>query len=310
MSLNRNIIREYVKKYSKGSTRSIARIIMKENPTVFTNYDDIRIEVRRIKKELNIESKEEHIPEGLINDFKTIELDSKKVLLLSDIHLPFHDKSSLELAVNFDKDIDTILLNGDILDCYALSKFERDPRRRLFKDELDIGKKFLSYLRNKFKKSRIIFKFGNHEERFQRYIYYNAPELFGINEIYLENLLEFNKYGIELYKNKEPIRLTHLYILHGHEYRTYVNSVSPSRSIFLRTKANTIIGHYHISSTFQESSINGKFITCWSTGCLCDLHPEYMPLNKWNLGFAIIESDSKSFNVNNYKIINNKVFNT
>ncbi|MCM8827549.1 MAG: metallophosphoesterase [Candidatus Omnitrophica bacterium] len=286
-------------------------MLIRDHPLIFNNFEAVRVEVRAIKKELNIESKSETIPEGFFNDFKTIEIKGNfKVLLLNDIHIPYHDKKSLELAVNkFDK-IDIVILNGDIIDCYSLSKFERDPRRRFFKDELETAKKFLSYLRNKFKKSRIIYKFGNHEERFQRFIYYTAPELVGVNEIYLENLLELNNFGIEMYNNKEPIKLGHLYVLHGHEYKGYNNLVSPARGIFLKTKSNTVIGHYHISSTFQDTSISGKFTTCWSVGCLCDLHPEYMPLNRWNLGFAYVETFNEEFNLSNYKIINNKVFST
>lgn len=303
-----DIIREYVKKYDKASSRSLARMIMKDYPQIFRNYEVLRTKVRLVKKELKIPSKPE-IPEGIFNEYKTIEITGKhNILLLSDIHIPFHDKSALELAVNYQKKIDTIILNGDILDCYSLSKFQRDPRKRLFVEEIKVARKFFEYLRSKFKKARIIFKFGNHEERYQSYIYYTAPELFGINEIYLENILRLDNYGIEVYKNKEPIKTSHLYILHGHEYKGGSNLVSPSRSIYLKTKSNTIIGHYHTSSTFQDTSISGKFTTCWSTGCLCDLHPEYLPLNRWNLGFAIIETDKDKFNVNNFKIIGDKVY--
>ena len=50
-------------------------------------------------------------------------------------------------------------------------------------------------------------------------------------------------------------------------------------------------------------------MACWSTGCLCDLHPRYMPLNKWNHGFAIVDLDTAGgFSVRNFRIIDGKVY--
>ncbi len=311
MSLILQTVKEYLQKFDRASDRSITRMLMRDKPLLFYNFETTRRYVRKMRKELKIESKPENIPEGVLNDFRTIEINGNyRTLILSDIHIPYHNKKALELAVNFNKKYDIIILNGDIMDCYSISKYEVDPEKRFLKDELITTRKFLSYLREKFKKSLIIFKFGNHEERYQKFLYYKAPELVGINEIYLENLLNLEKLGIEVYKNKQPIKLNHLYILHGHEYYGSSNLVSPARGIFLKTKANTVIGHFHVSSNYQEASINGKFTTCWSVGCLSDLHPQYMPLNRWNLGFATVETYKDEFNFNNYKIIGDKVFNT
>ena len=53
---------------------------------------------------------------------------------------------------------------------------------------------------------------------------------------------------------------------------------------------------------------NGKVVTTWSVGALCGMKPDYMPYNKWNLGFAEIEFDkNRDFEVYNKRIINNKV---
>jgi hypothetical protein len=84
--------------------------------------------------------------------------------------------------------------------------------------------------------------------------------------------------------------------------------VNPARGFFLKTKANFLGGHHHASSTHTESDINDNIIGAWSMGCLCELHPHYHPINKWNHGMATVEIDrSGEFNVNNIKIINGKV---
>lgn len=47
----------------------------------------------------------------------------------------------------------------------------------------------------------------------------------------------------------------------------------------------------------------------WSTGCLCDLHPDYAPLNKWNHGFAFVEVfNGGKFEVQNLFISDGKVY--
>jgi len=52
-----------------------------------------------------------------------------------------------------------------------------------------------------------------------------------------------------------------------------------------------------------------RAVVRWSTGCLCDMHPRYQPLNEWNHGFTIVETDNRgNYQVNNYKIINNEIY--
>ena len=63
-------------------------------------------------------------------------------------------------------------------------------------------------------------------------------------------------------------------------------------------------GHWHQTSEHAESTLGGRSIACWSTGCLCELHPPYMPLNKWNHGYAIVDvTAGGNFQVQNKKII-------
>jgi hypothetical protein len=61
----------------------------------------------------------------------------------------------------------------------------------------------------------------------------------------------------------------------------------------------------HNSVVYDDNNI-----MCWSTGCLCELEPSYMPLNNHNHGAAIVEVDhlTGSFKVENFIIINGKVY--
>ena len=85
--------------------------------------------------------------------------------------------------------------------------------------------------------------------------------------------------------------------------------VNAARGVFMRAKSSMLIGHVHSTSNHSETNIKEEPISCWSTGCLCTLAPDYDPHNtKHNVGFAqiLVEKDG-NFEVLNKRIINNKI---
>jgi len=136
----------------------------------------------------------------------------------------------------------------------------------------------------------------------------HAPELYGLEAIKLESVLELSDMGVTVVTDKRIIRAGHLNIIHGHEYIYSIsNPVNPARGLYNRAHKSALCFHHHQTSEHTEPSINGDIVTCWSAGCLCDLHPRYMPLNKWNLGFAVIRKTDGMFLVDNKRIVNYKV---
>jgi len=129
-----------------------------------------------------------------------------------------------------------------------------------------------------------------------------------VDEFELENIIKARANGITIIGDKRIIKANGLNIIHGHEFSTgFFSPVNVARGLFLRGKTSAIQGHNHQTSEHTESDMNEKITTTWSTGCLCELHPEYMPLNKWNHGFAIIDMIKGSFEVRNKRIFNGKV---
>ncbi len=65
-------------------------------------------------------------------------INHNNILLLSDIHVPYHNIQALTLALKYglENEVNTILLNGDVIDFYAISRFEKDPRKRNFGHEV------------------------------------------------------------------------------------------------------------------------------------------------------------------------------
>jgi hypothetical protein len=236
----------------------------------------------------------------------------ERCLVLSDIHIPFHDRDALITALDYGKGKEptVILLNGDTCDFHAISKWETDPRERRFAEELKSIREFLSVLRESFPRARIIFKLGNHEERFESYMFTKAPELLDVADFEFNSLLKFKDLGIEEVRDKNQIRLGELSVIHGHEYRFMIsNPVNPARGLFLRARAHAMCGHFHQTSHHQAKDINGHGIAVWSTGCLCQLNTPYLPYNEWRHGFAYVEVDNQGkFEVRNHFISKGKVY--
>lgn len=312
---------------------TLAKLLFaKENP-VFNSVDHARSTIRRArgnagnagKKSATHQSKAaEHATKlNIANPFHLPASDetiyeqfilpksATRILLLSDVHVPYHNIKALSAAIDFGikNDANTIIFNGDTLDCYQLSRFQKDPRKRSFADELESCRDLLRVFRQLFDGVPIYFKLGNHEERFENYMKTRAPELLGNPEFELKNLLRSGELGITFIGDKRIIRAGKLNILHGHEFgQSIFSPVNPARGYYNRAKANVICGHNHQSSNHSENNLDGNVVTTWSTGCLCELNPAYLPINKWNHGFAFVTiDDNANFYVDNMKIIDGKI---
>jgi hypothetical protein len=200
-------------------------------------------------------------------------------------------------------------LNGDIWDCYALSRFGKNPDFRDFKQELQAMKQFLMALRNNFPNAKIVYKEGNHERRFQHQLLDKAPDFFGVEEFRIEVLLGLYDLSITWVQDKRIIKIGKLNVLHGDETAGGgAGGVNPARGLHLKTQTTSMCGHFHRVSQHTSKTLNEHFIGCWSIGCLCYMNPDYMPINQWSHGFAIVyREDDNNFVVDNKRIINGKI---
>lgn len=303
------------------SKKKLGEILHQRHPTEFKDAEYGRVAIRRstgtagdkMRKQI-IYSRTDYefkLPKPEKNDYRKFIVHGKRIGILSDIHLPYYDEQALQAAIAYLKKWkpDTIILNGDIIDAYHLSRFEKDSRNRSFKYELDMLKEFFNELKRIFKNVHIVFVCGNHESRYEKMILQRIPELVDLGLFSFENVIDARNLGIEVVSSKRLVMAGKLNIGHGHEMPVGIAApVNPARGFFLKTKANFLGGHFHQHSSHMESDINGKQIGAWSTGCLCDLHPSYMPINKWSHGFATVEVEKGGeFHVDNLKIINGRV---
>lgn len=327
--MKKDIVQDYIQRFPELPNKTLAAMIFTKEEGLFTDVEAARKMIRYYKGADGAVSKKaadnqnrkvEHstIKEGLrklgliskAENMESVELGAGSYLILSDIHLPFHDEDALALAIEYglNHKVDALILNGDILDCYDVSRFGKELRRPKISEELEMGRQFLKYVSEKF--PRVLYKIGNHEERMRAYVLRNARELGDLQEVSLEYLLRFPEYGIEAV-NREMIKLGGLIVMHGHEMGESIFSpVNPARGYFLKAKASTLIGHYHQVSHHSENNLHGEQVGVWSTGCLCSLSPDYRPYayTKWSNGFAYVTvNEDDTFQVKNFRILNGKI---
>jgi len=308
-----DIAREYRRKHGMAMpTLTLARIMYAENKEVFTNLEDARHWLRYIegktgkKKVKDLGKKTEFVmsearpknpwklPESEESKYEPYTIKAKKLAVLSDIHVPYHSIDAITAA--FDKIAeekpDAILLNGDTIDFYGLSRFMKDPRKRSVAHELQALNEFLDVLQQF--NAKIIYKLGNHDERYEHYLMLKAPELLGIPEFKFENLLKAGERKMDVVGEKRP---------------SVFSPVNIARGLYMKGKVSAMQGHNHQVSEHTETDMNGEITTTWSLGCLCELNPAYMPLNRWSQGFAMVDlsDNGKDFEVRNYRIFKGKI---
>ena len=326
------IIIEYLEKFRESPSKTIARKIYNENLGFFDCLENVYVRVRYYRGQAGKKSRKHNSELHLIQDLKTTVMQNfytmpsslnekrgtftfptgcKKLAIIGDLHVPFHDEDAVETA--FDKieseSVDSILINGDLLDFYQLSFHEKDPRKVKFKDEIEAGKQFLGYIRSRFPDIPIYFIPGNHENRFERYLRIKSAELLDMDEFRLDVILKVAEHRIEYIPFRTKVVFGDFIIEHGDKIPG-AGGVVPARTALMRFKTNCVVNHFHKSSqssqrvygTDESKSING-----YSVGCLCDLAPDYMEINEWNHGFCILTKTKDTVAVDNYKIENNTV---
>lgn len=322
------VVLEALENFPNTSKKSLGELLYKNNKLLFKDAEDARRTIRYhtgangvcAPKDLSKQVK--HItpftrenPFGLppteAKPFEPYILPkaSNNILFLSDIHLPYHDINALTLALKYgkEKNVNTIYLNGDILDCYKASFHEQDPKNRDMAYELEQGRQFIDLLKREFPKAKIFWKEGNHCLRWERFLRVKAPVCLGMEEFRLPILLKLAEKGVTWIENKQLVIAGKLNMIHGNEYKGG-GGINVARTLWLRAGANVIAGDKHKTQSGLKTNIDKSITGTWSVGCLCELNPDYLPFNEWNLGFAHITIDSTgNFTVDNKQIIAGKI---
>ena len=198
------LVKKYIEKYLDDlndkaeplGKKTLARIIVRDNPEMFTedDVDKVRRIIRyytgqggeRQRKAKIMDAPPAHrgaaqkrgksIPESHARRHKPFEIEGKRIGIISDVHIPYHDPAAICAALDYfqKKEVDTILMNGDILDFWKISRFLKKGNKPDLVEEIEAGREFLEWLRWQFPEARIYYKLGNHEARWELYLWEKA----------------------------------------------------------------------------------------------------------------------------------------
>lgn len=135
---------------------------------------------------------------------------AKRILSISDLHIPY--QLPIETFSDYVGNVDILQINGDVLDCQALSKFPK-LYRISFMEEMLTARQYLIDLINYISpREKVVINYGNHDIRMGNYLAKNLDsdilELMPNNPIELIVETGFRHYD-KRYKQKvycEPIK--------------------------------------------------------------------------------------------------------
>ena len=313
------IVKDAIRQFPKLGNKTVARYILNMHGELFDqDIEKIRDSVRYFRGRSG-KSKIDRLADTslLLQEDEKLEMPKSWVrkkypynlpiglgLVLSDLHVPFHEIKPLEAAIQEGQaeKVNWIFLNGDFQDCAAVSYWPNAKRE--FNKEVAICIDMLDFIRQEFPEIPIIYKPGNHEYRLPRRYVDRVPELAAAPVVAMEVGLGLEERGIEFLDYFQLVMAGKLPILHGHEMLGLSRQVNPARGLFLKAKTFCACAHCHSTSEHNPRNIFNELLTTWSFGCGCDLNPDYNPFGTdWNWGHALINIE----NDGNFEVINRRV---
>ncbi len=237
-----------------------------------------------------------------------IRLDRKGgflVAVINDMHIPFHDPKIIEAVEGFLAEVqpDILFYDGDILDFYQISDFEKDPARLVkMQQDVDIVTEMFDRQAVLLPKTERWFIIGNHERRLQRLLWTKSPALSSLRCLTLDALLGLPERNIRLVDFEQGVIINGTFlVLHGDI--TSIHSGYTSKRLYEKHGGCGIAGHCHRAGSYYKRDRFGTW-GWWENGCLCNLNPDWVQNPNWTQGFSLIHFRDERFWVEAIPIIN------
>lgn len=219
---------------------------------------------------------------------KTVPKSSEyKVLVIPDIHVPFHNKRALDCVIKAIKIYkpDEIVQIGDFMDCYDISKYSRNTyRKSKLKTEVDITISIMKDIKKAAGDIPCTMLTGNHEARIRKYLLNSAQALSDFDFFSIENLLKMNETGWTNIPEHIFYKINEQYFSHG-EFAS-VNALNKNIQEY---HVNIVTGHTHRMGSRYLRSLD-KTVSVHEIGCIAsfDVATDYTKRPNWQHGFATI----------------------
>lgn len=218
---------------------------------------------------------------------------ANRILAISDLHVPFHlPKETFEEYVGI---VDTLVINGDILDCQALSKFPKLYRLSPM-EEIIMARQYIIDLIEYIQPKRVYLTYGNHDVRMGNYFAKNLDsdilELMPNNAIelivedgfrhynkltgtktYYEPIADmFDRTGIEvIYVGDWKVKIGKTWFVHPLAYRSGILSTVAKAKNYLQDTDNEIFDTVIMAHTHKIGETKIGNINLYEQGACCDV---------------------------------------
>jgi predicted phosphodiesterase len=219
-----------------------------------------------------------------------------KILNIADLHIPFTDYKAVQGILREHSDADVLMINGDLLDLFAVSKYAKDKEVAL-KREIEEGRDFLEFVSKKFKD--VVITDGNHERRLKHFVTNMIPS--DMQFLFPQDILQVTVRGDVL--KKKPLSNVHVVgswwvklfdtiFAHPDNYAgANLKTVQNTSEHFLLVKNEwhrmCIIGHTHRAGWLIAGEVK-----LMETGCLChdmDYHNgSKFTRTKWTKAYSVV----------------------
>jgi predicted phosphodiesterase len=229
-------------------------------------------------------------------------MGKRKLLVINDLHIPYHDKRAVKLILYIINALrpNALVINGDLVDFYPLSAHvstaQFDPST--LDDELDTAIEFLHEVSKSV--GEIVYILGNHEDRLDRFIEHNAKPF--RNLLTMENLLKQEDFSCDLeilpYNSAYNVPNTDLYIQHSPPSYGVTGSMT---SLKKKLDATHIFGCTHRVQHSCLTGKSGRYYSCYFNGWIGDRDNRVFSYAKghdnWQQSIIMVTQAGEYYNV-------------
>jgi hypothetical protein len=226
-------------------------------------------------------------------------------IVIGDLHFGMEDQNTIDIFFETVSQLkpEKVILNGDTMDMFAISKYPKDPRKIIdIEDEKERYHKFLKILHDITEpwNAEILETNANHsgnskEGRLWRYISQQLPALAGMKKVQealsYQNIFFPQSDWCRIKLVDQVILPTNFIVQHGTIVRKHGGM--SARGEFEKVWASTLTNHTHrLGFTPQRFPAIGnrpeQTFMNYENGCACTLNPDYIDLPNWQNGFSIV----------------------
>lgn len=294
----------------------------------------VEIPIPYIKTQTEIQEESEDLKDFILN-LSPIRYDTPKspilktsankvALVIGDIHFGSESQETLDIFLKTVEEIrpETIILNGDTLDMFSISRYPKDVRTHTsLLDERIKYHNFLKVLHDITESygTNIYETNSNHsgdgvEGRYWRYLSERIGELATIPEIKEKLSYESIFFPHEDWSRIKLVDFVEIVpnfiVLHG-DVVSKVGGYSARKMLEKWWGISMIINHTHRFGASSQrvpaiGSQQEKIIRVFENGCACDLSPCYVTAANWQNSFSIVNYSDNSEPAVEQVLISNK----